>query len=366
MLKNAKNKEKNKKNFYCKLCDYTTSKKSDWDKHLKRRKHLKHKKVADANECVEFKCNYCGKKFRHQSTVCRHSKSCKKNDGTLVEKYDKTTQMVKMSPTYMKTKNSNGENMMLVTQSKPTMGKDTNISKLIEKQEEEEEIANLKEEVKALKTELEYKDINSLKKELEHKDKIIDIYKKQAKTAGDTYNTNNINNTQNISINVFLNDNCKNAMNLTDFVNQIQVQLEDVMYQKDFGASAGIQNILQKQLENLHPTDRPIHCTDSKRMQFYVKEDNKWEKDTGDKAAKDIRTEIKNKSIMVMKEWEDANPSFADKPKLQDEYNEIIHGILEGYGDKKKFAKQIQDVKKRVARMVRIQDAMKDDDAITN
>ena len=140
---------------------------------------------------------------------------------------------------------------MLVTQSKPTMGKDTNISKLIEKQEEEEEIANLKEEVKALKTELEYKDINSLKKELEHKDKIIDIYKKQAKTAGDTYNTNNINNTQNISINVFLNDNCKNAMNLTDFVNQIQVQLEDVMYQKDFGASAGIQNILQKQLENL-------------------------------------------------------------------------------------------------------------------
>jgi len=81
----------------------------------------------------------------------------------------------------------------------------------------------------------------------------------------------------------------------------------------------------------------------------------------GDKAAQDIRTEIKNKSVSAMKEWEDANPYFADKPKLQDEYNNIIHGILEGYGDKKKFAKQIQEVKKRVASMVRIQDAMKDE-----
>ncbi len=227
---------------------------------------------------------------------------------------------------------------------------------MVTKNESEENI-KLKDKVKELEIVIEYHEIKELKSELKHKDQIIDIYKNEAKKAGDTYNTN-VNNTQNISINVYLNKDCKNAMNLTDFVDQIKVQLEDVMYQKDFGAIAGIQNILQKQLGNLDPTDRPIHCTDSKRMQFYIKEDDKWEKDSGDKAAKDIRTKIKNKSIMAMKEWEDANPYFANNPKLADEYNKIVHGILEGYGDEKKFEKQIQEVKKRIARYVSIKEAI--------
>ena len=293
------------------------------------------------NNGVDFMCNFCHKIFKHKASACRHCKNCRSKLKRSFEKDAK--ELIK----------SQNRNLIKLNHKK-----NPEKNELLTKTDENSEIEHLKEEVKALKTELQRKEIKELQKELEHKDKLIDIYKNHAKEVGDTYNTQNINNTQNISINVFLNNDCKNAMNLTDFVGQIKVQLEDVMYQKDFGAAAGIQNILQKQLKDMSPTDRPFHCTDEKRMQFYIKEDDKWEKDTGDKAAKNIRTVIKDKSIMAMKEWEDANPTFPNNPKLAEEYNKIVSGILEGYGDKKKYDKQIKEVKKRIARYVSIKDAI--------
>jgi hypothetical protein len=332
-VKNTKSK------YYCDNCDYGTSKKSDWMKHIQRKKHLKKfRNWTQVMNGVDFSCNFCDKHFIHKSSASRHSKICNLNPYNIVENDANDAKNVAKSPSQIINSKKHSENSVLVTKT--------------------EENIKLKEEVKELKKELEHQEIKELKNELKRKDEIIDIYKNKSGDTYNTNNTNNINNTQNISINVYLNKDCKNAMNLTDFVDQIQVQLEDVMYQKDFGAIAGIQNILQKQLGNLDPTDRPIHCTDGKRMQFYVKEDDKWEKDTGDKAAKDIRIKIKNKSIMAMKEWEDANPYFANNPKLADEYNKIVHGILEGYGDEKKFAKQIQEVKKRIATYVSIKDAI--------
>lgn len=345
--------------FFCEKCNYGTCKKSDWLKHLTRKKHLKKHgtgwtSVAKNMGIVDFTCNFCSRRFTHKSSASRHSKSCRLNPKNIVEK--NANVLIKSQCRFSEKENSK---------------KNTEKNELLTKTDDNDEIEHLKEEVQALKTELQRKEIKELQKELEHKDKLIDIYKNHAKEVGDTYNTQNINNTQNISINVFLNNDCKNAMNLTDFVGQIKVQLEDVMYQKDFGAAAGIQNILQKQLKDMSPTDRPFHCTDEKRMQFYIKEDDKWEKDTGDKAAKNIRTVIKDKSIIAMKEWEDANPTFPNNPKLAEEYNKIVSGILEGYGDKKKYDKQIKEVKKRIARYVSIKDAIEhknkqEDNKITN
>ena len=92
------------------------------------------------------------------------------------------------------------------------------------------------------------------------------------KVGNNTYNNK-------MSINVYLNEHCKDAMNLTDFVDKLKVSLEDLMYTKDHGYVKGISNIFVKQLQDMKPTERPIHCSDKKRMQFYVKEENKWEKD---------------------------------------------------------------------------------------
>ena len=91
------------------------------------------------------------------------------------------------------------------------------------------------------------------------------------KVGNNTYNNK-------MSINVYLNEYCKDAMNLTDFVDKLKVSLEDLMYTKDHGYVKGISNIFVKQLQDMKPTERPIHCSDKKRLQFYVKNENKWEK----------------------------------------------------------------------------------------
>ena len=92
-------------------------------------------------------------------------------------------------------------------------------------------------------------------------------------------NQNIQNNTQNISINVFLNEHCKNAMNLTDFVENIKVSLEDLEYTNQHGYAKGISNIFTKNLTDMAVTERPIHCSDKKRLQFYIKESDEWKKD---------------------------------------------------------------------------------------
>jgi len=86
-------------------------------------------------------------------------------------------------------------------------------------------------------------------------------------------------NNKKMTINVFLNEQCKNAMNLTDFVENVKVSLDDLQYTKEHGYVKGISNIFVKNLQDLDPMKRPIHCTDRKRLQFYIKEENKWGKD---------------------------------------------------------------------------------------
>ena len=86
-------------------------------------------------------------------------------------------------------------------------------------------------------------------------------------------------NNKKMTINVFLNEQCKDAMNLTDFVENVRVSLQDLNYTKKNGYIDGISNIFVKHLQDMKPTERPIHCSDKKRMQFYVKDANVWEKD---------------------------------------------------------------------------------------
>ena len=105
-------------------------------------------------------------------------------------------------------------------------------------------------------------------------------------------NSNNVinnQNTNNISINMYLNEHCKNAMNLTDFVKNIKLQLSDIIPESNYIDC--VSNILIKNLKDLQPTERPIHCSDSKRLQFYVK-DGVWEKDVDkiDTSIDDIHT----------------------------------------------------------------------------
>jgi hypothetical protein len=142
--------------------------------------------------------------------------------------------------------------------------------------------------------------------------------------------TNNFNNT--MSINIYLNEKCKNAMNLTDFVDQLKISLEDLMYTKNHGYVKGISNIFVKQLQDMKPTERPIHCSDRKRLQFYVKDEDKWEKNDNSKIDKSIE-DITILQIKQIKKWEIEHPNYLKDDVLLTQWHTMIQNAMGGSDD---------------------------------
>ena len=132
---------------------------------------------------------------------------------------------------------------------------------------------------------------------------------------------------QKMTINVFLNEQCKDALNLTDWVNNIKVTLEDLKYSKDNGFVDGVGKMLTKRLQDLKPTERPIHCSDTKRLQFYVKDENKWEKDVEHGKIDESIRHINNKQLNKLHEWTIANPDWMNNEKKTETYFSIVREL---------------------------------------
>ena len=139
-----------------------------------------------------------------------------------------------------------------------------------------------------------------------------------------------IHNTNKVNLNVFLNTECKNAMNMSDFIDQLKLTCDDLMYTKDNGYIKGITNIFVKNLEEIDMTSRPIHCGDSKKQQFFIKNENKWEEDTEHDQLDSTIDSVAQKQISQIKEWEKANPNWAEKEEGTLEYMKIIQSIMGG------------------------------------
>jgi hypothetical protein len=153
--------------------------------------------------------------------------------------------------------------------------------------------------------------------------------------------TNNINH-QEISINVFLNEHCKAAMNLTDFVHKIKLNSKDLNALTELGHVQGYANIFLNALKNIPCIERPIHCCDTKKLEFYVKDDDNWGKDNGQKMEKAIEN-ISIKNIKKLKEWEQENPDYETNPTTNELWNNIIKNIIGNplQQNKKNIIKQI-------------------------
>ena len=127
---------------------------------------------------------------------------------------------------------------------------------------------------------------------------------------GNTMINSNNNNNNSFNINMFLNEKCKNAMNLEDFVKKIKLTLEDLQFTKENGYTKGISNIFIKNLNDMDITERPIHCSDQKRLQFYVKNDNEWSKDKNNKKLDKSIEKVSVKQLKSIQDW------VASKPRL--------------------------------------------------
>jgi uncharacterized protein (DUF2235 family) len=169
-------------------------------------------------------------------------------------------------------------------------------------------------------------------------------------TTNNTTHTNSHNKAFNL--NFFLNETCKNAMNITDFVESIKLQLTDFMEVGEAGYVQGISNIIVKRLNDLDETIRPIHCTDQKRETFYVKDENKWEKEEED--MKNIRKMIKKisyKNEKLMTSYKEMFPDYNDPDsKNSDKYSKFVIEAMGGEGNniKEKESKIIKNISKKV------------------
>ena len=330
--------------YKCDSCDFVCSYKCDYFRHITTRKHInkKNEKNEKIDKFKQFICEKCYKIYKHSQGLSKHKKKCK-------------TKCI--------------HNVSNVSKNVSDVSKNE-LSKM--KCPEVELSENMDDEKKALYRIIEKRDkiINNmslvLQTRLEKKDEqIFTLMNMITKNGTGITNTNkshnvNSNNTQNnnLTVNVYLNEHCKDAMNIKDFVEKVKVSLEDLQYTTDNGFAEGISNIFMKQLNDMKPTERPIHCTDAKRCKFYVKdENNDWKKDAENKKINKSISDITLKQIKMLKVWEGAHPYWNSNTVLGMHRQEIICQIMGGR-DMEAQNKNRKKIKQMIGATIKLKEAM--------
>jgi len=337
--------DKQKVNYNCECCNYNTPKKTDYFRHLNTKKHLKqisrkHKTATlcfktektKKNENTKLEICKCGKKFKTRGGLWKHQKKCNIEITYVTKNVSKNVSNV----------SKNVSNVSAPSQTEPKLSVDEELKHL--------QLQKAKLEVEKLKKEIE----NINKPQTSTNSLTNELVETIGKIAGNT----NCNNTNNISINMYLNEQCKNAMNLEDFVRNITVSLQDLDYSKQNGYAKGIANIFMKQLADLEPTERPIHCSDKKRLQFYVKDDDKWEKD---KDNIKLTTSIKSvgmEQVKKMAEWEKEHPDYMNNPQELEIWQTMLESVSGGV-NKDEIKKNEHKIKKELGKVVDIKEELK-------
>ena len=170
-----------------------------------------------------------------------------------------------------------------------------------------------------------------MKENTDMKSMMMEVIKK------DTYNNcNNTTNSHNkaFNLNFFLNETCKDAMNIMDFVESIKLQVSDLESVGELGYIEGISNIIVKNLNALDVTQRPVHCTDKKRETIYIKDDNKWEKDEQQKKMHKMIKKVADKNARLLPKFTEKYPDYKNyHSKTSDKYSKIIIEAMGGSGD---------------------------------
>lgn len=136
------------------------------------------------------------------------------------------------------------------------------------------------------------------------------------------------NNNNKFNVNVFLNEQCKDAINMSDFLVSLKIKLSDIDYVKNAGLMEGISNVFITGLNKLDTYKRPIHCTDFKRETLYIKNNNEWERDNGKEKIKYAIGDIAQKHRLAISEWELNNPEWSKTEKGKDEYIKLVQQLM--------------------------------------
>jgi hypothetical protein len=160
-------------------------------------------------------------------------------------------------------------------------------------------------------------------------------------TNNTTNTTNNNNTTNNFNLNVFLNEYCKDALNISDFIDSLKITLEDLLFSKTNGISRGITDVMIKGLKELDIHKRPIHCTDIKRDIMYIKDEDKWSKDENHEMMKNTIVKIADKERTALQQWAIDNPDWIETERKQLDYLTMVRSICEPIENYDNYEKKI-------------------------
>ena len=280
-------------NFYCKFCNYNTCKRSDFNKHLATDKHKKRENdskmvVNDSDLSQKVAGKYvceCGNIYKHDSGYYRHKKKCYGSKSNII-----TTELV---------------------------------MELIKDNKEMKQII------------------------LEQNNTISNLVKNGVVTNNNNTITQTNSHNKAFNLNFFLNETCKNAMNITDFVDSIKLQLNDLMDVGELGYVEGLSKIIVKNLNDIDETLRPIHCTDKKRETMYVKDEGEWNKEDEKKTklTKAVKR-IADKNIRLLPAFREKYPEYKNSSsKTSDKYDKLVLEVMTCDDDKnEKIIKNISKV----------------------
>ena len=194
-------------------------------------------------------------------------------------------------------------------------------------------ISDNKEMIKIIKEQQE-----QIKKQQEQ---IITIIPKIGNTTNNNTTNNNNNTTNNFNLNVFLNEQCKDALNISDFIDSLKITLEDLLFSKTNGISRGITDVMIKGLKELDIYKRPIHCTDIKRDTMYIKDEDKWYKDDNHEMMKNTIVKIADKERTALQQWAIDNPDWMETERKQLDYLTMVRSICEPIENYENYEKKI-------------------------
>ena len=376
--KNDKNSEllnqsdKKQSSFLCEKCSFRCCKQSIYNKHLetfkhKRRTHIQFQPVINTTSTYiennvknKYTCEYCLKSYKYHSGLWRHKMACtykapyvNADLSTNSDIYDEPDNIGESFDNDTDT-SSQTENFIINKSSSLVLG-----------QIATNQIKNLTNENREMKMNMKLM-MQMMANNAQFQSQILDMMKSSSKSSvssdtiqtsavpaiassGDNAVINSHNNNNTFNMNLFLNEQCKDAMNMKDFVNSIQLNITDLENVGRLGYVEGMSNIL---IDNLQKTDvykRPVHCSDVKRETLYVKDDNKWERE-GPEHEKMVNAvlAVEHKNVALVSEWAKANPSCMNSYTRENEtYFKLSKVATDGEKDGN-IAKVIRRVAKKV------------------
>ena len=273
--------------FCCKICDINTNNKKDYEKHILTTKHQNRTISNNIEQQIPNKtyiCNICSKIYSARNSLWYHQQKCNISNNPIIH-----------------------ENVIFESKEKET---EKLINYLIKENSEFKQLL-----------------IEQNKQMLEQNTQILEV----AQKSNNTNNINTTNNTNSFNLNIFLNETCKNAMNIMDFVSQLQVGIKDLEETGRLGFAEGISKIFINGLKQIDIIDRPIHCSDFKRETLYIKDKNQWNKDDEQKTLTNAIKNVAHKNMKQISEWTKTHSDFNDSSsKENDKYLKIVSEAMSG------------------------------------